>query len=462
MLNINHYVTFLKESFGFALSTLFSLLSAFVSVMMIGKLGPNYLAASTYILVFQSAVITILHGVIFAVGILIANRFGEKNIDGLRKVFSGGIQISIFLFLIALVILLNVSNILLFFGYSHQLVAFVRQFFNAYAFALLPIFLVGTLTQLLVATGESHVNVLFMLLNAALTVLFAWIFLFGIQGVLQPMQFFGYGVAISLAYWLTLFAMVLYLKWHKRFASLLSLNLLALNAKMQIKYIFSIGLPIGLELGIEQIAIILIVMAVGIYGIHALAILQATNQFMIIFISIVYSMAHVGATLIGRQYETHHYLDSHKNGGYVLKTVFVLAAILSFAFLIFPYALVSLFITPSKDIMHEIRWLFFFQAFVLLFDSLRHALAGALRGYADTKVAMQVSVLSAILTAIVCVLTVKLHLSMSVIFIGRIMTLLLCDVWLYCRWIRIHKFILQKLNKAELKVPYLELLKGFK
>ena len=204
-------LTFIHQAVPFALTSIFSLLSGFLGIMMLARLGTDYLAASSIILALQAAILTILNGIIFSSGVIIAISLGEKKYDQVGEIFRQSLLVSLFLSVIGMILFLTAENYFSFFGFAPHLLRIAQHFFYGFTFGIPANLAIGCSMQLFLATGYASLCLLIIIINCVLTIIFSYGFIFGISGI-SALGAFGYGLANTVSAWLTLLIILVVLK----------------------------------------------------------------------------------------------------------------------------------------------------------------------------------------------------------------------------------------------------------
>jgi MATE family multidrug resistance protein len=152
-------------------------------VVMLGRLGPDYLAGGSLAVSFLLLFLVSGMGVIGAVAPLVAQARGARRMKAVRPIVRQGLWAAIALAAAMLPVVLNLETI---FGWLRQdphITQLSAQFMHIAAWSLLPVFGIVVLRSLLSAFAATRVILAVTLLGVTLNALLAYGLVFGHFGL---------------------------------------------------------------------------------------------------------------------------------------------------------------------------------------------------------------------------------------------------------------------------------------
>ncbi|QWL04311.1 MATE family efflux transporter, partial [Shewanella indica] len=194
----------------------------------------------------------------------------------------------------------------------------------------------------------------------------------------------GCGVATALVFWAMLFAMAIYMQWHKRFAELAPFKAFHKPHLHTIVEMTKLGMPIAMALFFEVSLFAVIALLLAPLG----ATVVAGHQIALNFSSIVFMLPlSIGIAVSIR---VGYYLGRGQSEVSALVTkvglsiAFSLAMLTAVATVVFRYEIALLY-NDNPEVVTLAGSLMLMAALYQLSDSIQVVAAGALRGYKDTR-----------------------------------------------------------------------------
>ncbi len=358
-------------------------------LVMLGRLGPEYLAAGSLAVNFLMLFLVSGMGLIGAVAPLVAQARGARRMKAVRPIVRQGIWAAIALACAMLPILLSIETI---FGwldqnpYTTQLSA---QFMHIAAWSLLPVLCIVALRSLLSAFAATRVILVVTLIGVTMNALLAYGFIFGNFG-LPRMGLRGAPTATLISNVAMLVLLLAYVLHHRRFRRLHILHRFWLPDWTSFRGIFRIGLPIGCTLLAESGLFAAAAMMMGWLGTdevaaHAIALQCASIAFMV-----PQGLGSAAAVRVGLAYGRNDHAAIHKSGWTALAASTAFMSCTCLLFLMGGPWLVSLFLDPIADARPTLmagQFLIIAGVFQLA-DGAQVVAASALRGLSDTAMPM--------------------------------------------------------------------------
>lgn len=360
-------------------------------VILLGRLGPNYLAAGTLATTFLMPFLVFGIGVVGAVAPLVAQARGSRDIKAVRRVVRQGCWAAIALAAILIPIVLQIRPIYLALGQDPTTTAMAEQFIQIGAWSLVPGLGIIAFRSFLSAFNATRAILIITVLGVIINAAVAWVLIFGHFGF-PRLELRGAAIATTATNFAMLFMMVGYTINNHR---LRRFHVLARFWKPdwpRFREIFRIGFPIGLtvlaEVGLFTAAALLMGrLGTDEVAAHAIALQCASMAFMVPL-----GLGIAATVRVGMAYGRTDPEGIHKAGwtAFALGTGFMtLSCVL---FLTIGPTIVALFLDSHAEANANALALaatFLMVAGVFqLVDGAQVVAAHALRGLSDTKVPM--------------------------------------------------------------------------
>ena len=365
-------------------------------VILLGWLGPAYLAAGTLGTTFFMPFLLFGVGVVGAVAPLVAQARGERNIKAIRRIVRQGFWVAIVLATLLLPLVLQIRPIYQMLGQDPMATEMAEQFVQIVAWSLFPAIGIIALRSFLSAFDATRAILVITVLGVVVNALIAYALIFGNFG-LPRLELRGAGIATLTTNIVMFVVMLIYVVRHRRFRRF---NILMRFWKPDWGYfrsIFAIGTPIALTVLAEVGMFTAAALLMGRIGTdevaaHAIALQCASMAFMVPLGLGIAATVRVGVAYGRRDRE-----GIRKAGwmAFMLGTGFMLISCL--AFLLFGRPIVSIFLDPSvpanaNAVTLAVSFLAIAGIFQLV-DGAQVTAAHALRGLSDTKIPMVLAIL---------------------------------------------------------------------
>ncbi len=364
-------------------------------VILLGWLGPTYLAAGTLGTTFFMPFLLFGVGVVGAVAPLVAQARGARNIKAVRRIVRQGFWVAILLATLLLPVVWQIQPIYQFLGQDPLITEMAEQFVHIVAFSLFPAVGIIALRSFLSAFDATRAILVITVLGVLVNALIAYVLIFGHFGF-PRLELRGAAIATLTTNIVMFLAMLIYVLRHRRFKRF---NILMRFWKPDwghFRAIFAVGTPIALTILAEVGMFTAAALLMGRIGIdevaaHAIALQCASMAFMVPMGLGIAATVRVG-TAYGRKDR-----EGIRKAGWmalVLGTGFMVVSCL--AFLLLGGPIVSIFLNPDVEAnANAIGLAVSFLAVAGIFqlvDGAQVTAAHALRGLSDTKIPMVLAI----------------------------------------------------------------------
>lgn len=365
-------------------------------VILLGRLGPAYLAAGTLAVTFLMPFLVGGIGVVGAVAPLVAQARGARDIKAVRRVVRQGCWAAIALAALLIPIVLQIRPIYLALGQDPAATAMAEQFIQIAAWSLLPGLGIIALRSFLSAFDATRAILVITVLGVIINAAVAYVLIFGHLGF-PRLELRGAAIATTGTNLAMLAMMIAYTLHHRRLRRFHVLTRFWKPDWPRFREIFRIGLPIGLTVVAEVGLFTAAALLMGRLGIdevaaHAIALQCASMAFMVPL-----GLGIAATVRVGMAYGRSDPEGVRKAGwtAFVLGTAFM--ALSCTLFLTAGPLIVTLFLDPHTSANANALALaatFLVVAGVFqLVDGAQVVAAHALRGLSDTKVPMLLAII---------------------------------------------------------------------
>lgn len=389
-----------RQSFGLAWPLIVAQLAQNLlfttDVVLMGWLGPKYLAAGTLAGAFLMPFLLAGVGVIGAVAPLVAQARGARNIKAIRRIVRQGFWAAILVATLLLPIILNIRPVFSLLGQDPAATALAESYMFAGAWMLYPALGIIVIRSLLAAFDETRMILLITVLGVIVNALVAYTLIFGHFG-LPRLELRGAALATGSVNLVMFLCMLGYALRHRRFRRFHILARFWRPDWSHFRAIFRIGMPIGLtvlaEVGLFSVAALLMGrLGTNEVAAHAVALQMASTAFMVPL-----GLGLAATVRVGIAFGRGDRDGIHKAGWTALAMGTGFMAMTCIIFLAIPQTLVGMFLDrtdPANTIALGLAATYLGIAGIFqLADGAQVVAAHALRGLSDTKVPMFLAVL---------------------------------------------------------------------
>jgi MATE family multidrug resistance protein len=358
--------------------------------IMVAPLGPRALAASGLGIALHMAVLVAVSGVLSAISPLVSQNIGAgRPVEG-RRVVVQGLWLALILSVPVIALCVFGRRLCLALGQDAQLSALVGGFLLALAPGVLPGLIFATLKYYVDALGRTRVAMWVTFIGVAVNVLGNRLFIYGVPGVVRPLGLVGSGLSTTVVRWAMLGVMVVYVVRHRELSPFRGASLRPHLERL--RAIARIGVPIGAQLGAEIGAFTFAAVMMGWMGESQLAAHQITLNLASGTFMVAVGTAIAGSIRVGRAVGAGSRRGVHRAvvASYLVSLGFM--AVCAATFLSFPRFLLELY-THDPGIVRYGTGLLFMAALFQIFDGAQVTGISLLRGAADTRVPMLITLL---------------------------------------------------------------------
>jgi MATE family multidrug resistance protein len=254
-------------------------------VIMMGWLGPNFLAAGALASAFMMPILLLGIGIVGAVAPLVAQARGARDIKAVRRVVRQGFWASAVLAAVLIPVLYQIRPIFALLGQDPETTLLAETYIQIAAWAVVPQLLIIVLRSLLSAFDATRailvVTVTGVIINAGCN----YLLIFGNFGF-PRLELRGAAISTVAINWLMFGLLLLYVLRHPRFKRFHILVRLFKPDWRRFREIFVVGTPIGMTILAEVSLFSAAALLMGRLGTdevaaHAVALQCASTAFMV-------------------------------------------------------------------------------------------------------------------------------------------------------------------------------------
>ncbi len=365
-------------------------------VIMVGWLGPRYLAAATLANSLFIATQLFGMGVIEAVAPMVAQARGARDVRSVRRTLRQGIWVALLLSIVLLPILWNVGNLYRLLGQDEELVVMAERFVHYAVWLIFPSLQIVVLRSFLSAHGATRVVLVFTVIGFFANALLDYALIFGNWGF-PRLELAGAGIATTCVNFVTLTLTLIYVQTHRRFRRYHMFHNFFHADWRRFFEILRIGVPIGFMRLAEVLLFTSAALLQGWLGedqiaAHAIALQLTSISFMVPLGLSTAATVRVGLAMGERDRE-----GIRLAGWAALTLTLIFMSMTCVLFLLAPGPLVGLFLDPTDPAnAHAIELATSYMVVAglfQLFDGTQATMSGALRGLSDTNVPLIIAFL---------------------------------------------------------------------
>ncbi|MGL5013693.1 MAG: MATE family efflux transporter [Bacteroidales bacterium] len=390
------YIPFYKSNLKVAIPVMLSQIGQVIvqmaDTMMVGQLGAEELAAVS----FASAIFNT--GLLFAMGTalgltpLVGEAYARKESTTLKSLFKNAYALNIILFALVGLLLWITSFFMTNMGQTLRVAELAVPYFRVMVISMLPLMIFLVFKQFLEGMGNTKMAMNITIGTNVLNIILNWVFIYGNLGA-PAMGVQGAATATLIARILMPIIFVAIFIKREELRSYLQLLKGRGYSVESILSIAKVGVPIGTQIFVEQIAFSLTAVMVGWLGAVALASHQVAMNISF-FCFMILSGLGAGTTVrVSHQYGLGAFRPMRKAAfasfHLTIFTVMIAATII----VLFRHQIPTLF-SSDADVIATSASLLLICALYQLPDGFQVVTLGALRGISDVKRPMIYAVIS--------------------------------------------------------------------
>jgi len=386
-LKIKNYTSEFKNNLILAtpimMGSLGHLLVGLIDDIMVGRLGPVELAATSLgnSLVFIALSIGI--GFSFAITPLIAESDGEGDEEKGRSVFQHGLILSTILGVVMWILLLFIKPILYHLDQPEEVVKLAIPYYEVVALSMIPLMVFQGFKQFTDGLSQTKYAMWATILTNVVNVILNFALIYGFW-IFPRLEVVGAALGTLISRFVMVFFLYYVLQKREKFAIYMKrLKLVEISKKMFSK-IISLGFPTALQMLFEVGLFTASVILAGTFG----ALPQAANQIALKLASTTFMIAvgvGVAATIrVGNQIGLKNYVELRRIAFSNFLLIFIIMFVFAIGFFLLKDILPWVF-TDNLEVIKIASGLLVIAGLFQLSDGLQAVVLGGLRGLQDVN-----------------------------------------------------------------------------
>ena len=382
---------FLKLAVPLASAQLAQSATGFVDTLMMGRMGPDALAAGGLASIILLSVMLGATGTVMGISPLVAEAFGAGQKTRIQHLVRQGLWLSIMVALPMMIVMNQSNHWLLWVGQAEATVQLADTYLNIILWGLFPVVGFAAMRATVSALSHARPVMTIMVTGTAFNIAGNYVLGFGKLGF-PPMGLAGLALASVIAQWGMFIAMVLYVLKHPKLRAYRFFQELQRLRPRILWQLIWVGVPIGIFSGLEAAFFMVIMFWVGTFGTIALAAHQIVLQTLTIVFMVPLGISFATTVRVG-QWLGRKDLQGVQRATWVsigLSTIF--AGSMSVLFLLFPKQVIGIYLDVQNPanfaIVSLATTLLVIAAIAQVLDAFQKAIYGSLQGLQDTQVPM--------------------------------------------------------------------------
>ncbi|MEL6604882.1 MAG: MATE family efflux transporter [Cyanobacteria bacterium J06614_10] len=370
--------------------------TGFADTIMMGRMGPESLAAGGLAAIIFLAVMTTVTGAVMGVSPLVAEAFGAGQTRRIQQFVRQGLWLSLLVSIPLMIVMGHSGDILVSTGQDAQIARLASRYLNTVLWSLLPVTAFAALRATVSALSVARPVMVIIGIGTAFNIAGNYALGFGKWG-LPELGLQGLALATVLAWWGMFFALAAYVAWHPSLRSYAFFQSLHRVRPGVLKQLAWVGVPIGLFSGLESGFFMVITFWMGWLGTAALAAHQLVLQTIVVAFMVPLGISFATTVRVGQWLGRRHRQGIVRATGVSVSVTLVLMIGISALFLYFPRQVIGLYLDVNRPENREIvamaMPLLTIAAIAQILDGIQKAVYGALQGLQDTRVPMMLNIL---------------------------------------------------------------------
>ena len=363
----------------------------FIDTIMMGWIGPEALAAGALGTSVFITVLVFCMGTLSSVGVFIVRAKGANHNHDIQTNLQHGLFLALMISVPCMLAVWFAPNVLLMIGEDPLVIQNVTYLLHGLVWGLPGFLLFLVMREFIAAFSFTRVVMCVALGSIPLTFFANYVLIYGLYGFPKS-GISGIGYAGALIMWFMFLCLWAYSKRHTVLKPYVSLKTLGLNWE-RCRDILQVGIPSGVLLILESSMFLYAAVAMGHFGVNALASHQIAMQLTSITYSIPFALSMATALKVGYAMGARDIHQARRMAVIGLVFGVVITAIIAIFFIGTSSQLAGLFLSSNEpgNIEKLATSFLIIAALFQCFDGIQSVANGALRGLKDTVIPMVLS-----------------------------------------------------------------------
>lgn len=384
-----------KIAWPLSLSYLGQIAIGTTDIIMVGRLGPDQVAAGSLAIAVYLVIFLVCLGMVLPSTPLASQARGAKQPRQMRRVLRQGMWVAITMAIPGYGALWHIEEILTLFRQSPALIEMSAPYMRLFMWGLLPSLTFVALRSFLITMGKPTASMLIMWSAVAINIVLNYGLIFGNLG-LPEMGMRGAGLASAIINSFMLISIICVIAFRKPFRRYGIFDRIWRPDRETYRRYFSMGWPISLQLLMEEGLFSAATMLMGLLGpkevaAHTIALHLATISFMGSI-----GLADAAVARVGYAFGARDWPGLHRAAFASLLLSVGIMVVSATLFLTIPEQLAMLFLDPDTPNAGEVIALavslIAVAAVFQIFDGFQLVMSGVLHGMSDMKIPTVIAV----------------------------------------------------------------------
>ncbi|MEO1404518.1 MAG: MATE family efflux transporter [Cyanobacteria bacterium J06635_1] len=382
-------LAFLKLAVPLASAQVVQSATGFADTLMMGRMGPEVLAAGGLAAIIFISIIIIASGIVMGVSPLVAEAFGAGQKPRIQQIIRQGLWLALLVSIPVMMVTAHTETWMRHTGQAETTVVLAKTYLDIMLWSLFPAVGFMALRFGISALSQTQPIIVIAATGTVFNILGNYILGFGKWGF-PNMGLAGLALATTLTWWGMFIALALYVLLHPALKDYQILQGLHRIRPRIIWQLVRVGVPIGLFCGLETGFFTVITVWMGTLGTDILAAHQVVFQSIVVAFMVPLGLSQATTVRVG-QWLGRRELAGIQQTTWVSITLTTLVTIVfSSVFLLFPTQVIGLYLNvqnpDNAPIVNLALPLLTIAAIAQILDGLQKAVYGALQGLQDTQV----------------------------------------------------------------------------
>lgn len=356
---------------------------SFADTMMVGRCGTAELAAASFVNNMFNLVIVFSTGFSYGLTPVVGNHYGRGERTSVGRMLKNGLAVNavaaLGLMLLMSVLYFNIHRL----GQPVELLPLMRPYYIVLLISLLPVLLFNAFKQFADGTTDTMTPMFVLLGGNVLNIFLNWVLIYGKLGA-PAMGLLGAGVATLIARVVMLLCFVVVFFAAKRYRPYVQGFCESRINRQDFVLLNKMGMPVGLQMGMETASFSLSTIMVGWLGTVALAAHQVMLTVGQLGFMMYYGMAAAVAVKVSNYHGQNDMAAVRTTASVGFRIILVMAAMVSVPLLLLRGSIGYLF-ADSAEVATMVASLVIPFVVYQFGDGLQCNYSNALRGISDVK-----------------------------------------------------------------------------
>lgn len=434
-----YYISNLKVALPVMLSQAGQVAVHIADNIMVGHHGAVDLAASSFANSIYILGFLLCMGISFGLTPLVGAAFGKKNHKKASLFLYHSIVLNILFSMLVMLVMWILSYYLGSMGQTENVALLSIPYFRVSVIGLLPSIIFLTFKQFIEGLGNTRIVMFITLAGNVVNVILNYFLIYGKLGFPElGLLGAGYATLISRIFMTVLLLSIVWL--NPVFSSYVKqIDYKRFNKRYLYK-VFTLGLPIGLQMLSEVTLFSMAAIMVGWIGESELAAHQVALSASVVSFMIATGISSGTTIRVSHQLGAGHMPDVKRAGMASAHLVVTFMGFCAILFLLFRNNIPYVFLNVEDiEIVHMASGLLIMSAIFQIFDGTQVVMFGALRGLSDVYKSFLIALFSYVIVGLpmVYVLGITLNLGVKGIWAGLSISIALAAILLFLRFKRL-------------------------